>query len=42
MKRVVLLMVTLAVLAVTAGMAMAECGVDHGKTADSGTTKTGS
>jgi hypothetical protein len=41
MKRALLLLVTLAVLAVTAGVAMAECGADHGKTAESGSTKTG-
>ncbi len=42
MKRVFLVLVTLAVLVATAGMAMAECGGDHGKTAESGSTKTGS
>ncbi len=41
MKRALLLLVTLAVLAVTAGVAMAECGGDHVKTAESGSTKTG-
>jgi hypothetical protein len=42
MKRALLLVVTLAVLAIAAGVAMAECGADHGKTAESGSTKTGS
>ncbi len=42
MKRALLVLVTLAVLVATAGMALAECGSDHGKTAESGGTKTGS
>ncbi len=42
MKRLMLVLVTLAALAMTAGLAMAECGADHGKTADSGTSKPGS
>lgn len=42
MKRVLLVLVTLAVLVGAAGMALAECGADHGKTAESGGTKTGS
>ncbi len=42
MKQTLLILVTLMALALTAGVAMAECGADHGKTADSGSTKTGS
>lgn len=42
MKRVLLVLVTLAALVAMAGMALAECGSDHGKTAESGGTKTGS
>ncbi len=41
MKRILLALVTLAVLVGTAGLALAECGADHGKTAESGGTKTG-
>jgi len=42
MKRMLLVLVTLMALAITAGVAMAECGADHGKTADSGKPKPGS
>lgn len=42
MKRFLLLVVALVALAATAGLAMAECGADHSKTADSGTSKPGS
>ena len=42
MKRLMLVLMTLAALVMTAGWAMAECGADHGKTADSGTSKPGS
>ena len=42
MKRMLLVVVALMALALTAGLAMAECSADHGKTADSGSTKTGS
>lgn len=42
MKRALVVLVTLAIVIATAGLAMAECGVDHGKTAESGGTKTGS
>ncbi len=42
MKRAILVVITLVVLAATTGVALAECGADHGKTASSGSTKTGS
>ncbi len=42
MKRFMVVLVAVAALFMTASLAMAECGADHGKTAGSGTGKPGS